>query len=236
MASSSITSHRHTAAASTPAIPTVAEARRVLRRLEFHYTPKRRQLAQRCQLEIEIRRPQRPMSRSPHRKLRPARCRDRRLAVSARATKAALESTGCSPPTRPEPKWRVPIPIPRSKSHNLCAEELDDNWDAISNMPLASGRHGFLPFRVTSTCSRDGNRRIRPEPQRPLRAGEADEHHRPGRRYRRRTGQRHFVEQREWRSAAGGWIHRGTVLEVGVATSHPEVDEGQEAGFCPPPS
>ncbi len=25
---------------------------------------------------------------------------------------------------RPEPKWRVPIPIPRSKSHNLCAGEL----------------------------------------------------------------------------------------------------------------
>ena len=38
--------------------------------------------------------------------------------------KAALESTGCSPPTRPEPKWRAPIPIPRSKSHNHCAEEL----------------------------------------------------------------------------------------------------------------
>ena len=37
-------------------------------------------------------------------------------------TKAALESTGCSPPTRPEPKWRVPIPIPRSKIiSNLCA-------------------------------------------------------------------------------------------------------------------
>ena len=32
-----------------------------------------------------------------------------------------LESTGCSPPTRPEPKWRAPIPIPRSKSHgSLC--------------------------------------------------------------------------------------------------------------------
>ena len=38
--------------------------------------------------------------------------------------KAAPESTGCSPPTRPEPKWRAPIPIPRSKSHNLCAELL----------------------------------------------------------------------------------------------------------------
>ena len=39
-------------------------------------------------------------------------------------TKAALESTGCSPPTRPEPKWRAPIPIPRSKSHNHRAREL----------------------------------------------------------------------------------------------------------------
>ena len=39
-------------------------------------------------------------------------------------TKAALESTGCSPPTRPEPKWRAPIPIPRSKSHNHRAGEL----------------------------------------------------------------------------------------------------------------
>ena len=38
--------------------------------------------------------------------------------------KAARESTGCSPPTRPKPKWRVPIAIPRSKSHNLCAEKL----------------------------------------------------------------------------------------------------------------
>src|ERR1700722_12323982 len=42
-------------------------------------------------------------------------------------TKAALESTGCSPPTRPEPKWRAPIPIPRSKSHDHCAGELGAN-------------------------------------------------------------------------------------------------------------
>jgi transposase len=39
-------------------------------------------------------------------------------------TKAALESTGCSLPPRREPKWRAPIPIPRSKSHNHCAGEL----------------------------------------------------------------------------------------------------------------
>ena len=39
-------------------------------------------------------------------------------------TKAALESTGCSLRPRREPKWRAPIPIPRSKSHNHCAGEL----------------------------------------------------------------------------------------------------------------
>ena len=39
-------------------------------------------------------------------------------------TKVVLESTGCSQPTRPEPKRREPIPILRSKSHNLCAGEL----------------------------------------------------------------------------------------------------------------
>jgi len=32
-------------------------------------------------------------------------------------TKTAPASPGCSLPTKPEPKWRAPIPIPRSKSH-----------------------------------------------------------------------------------------------------------------------
>ena len=32
-------------------------------------------------------------------------------------TKTAPASPGCSPPSKPEPKWRAPIPIPRSKSH-----------------------------------------------------------------------------------------------------------------------
>ena len=48
--------------------------------------------------------------------------------------KAALESTGCSPPTRPEPKWRAPIPIPRSKSHNHCAEELVERFQGSNHM------------------------------------------------------------------------------------------------------
>ena len=32
-------------------------------------------------------------------------------------TKTAPASPGCSPPSKPEPKWRAPIPIPRSKNH-----------------------------------------------------------------------------------------------------------------------
>ena len=49
----------------------------------------------------------------------------RSTAGSTAKSTRARESTGCSPPTRPEPKWRAPIPIPRSKSrHNHCAEEL----------------------------------------------------------------------------------------------------------------
>src|SRR5271165_2396554 len=39
-------------------------------------------------------------------------------------TKPPPASPGCSPPTKPEPKWPVPIPIPRSKSHNHRAGEL----------------------------------------------------------------------------------------------------------------
>src|ERR1700693_2256958 len=62
------------------------------------------------------------MPRSPHRKPPPG-CRDRRLADPAKI-KAAPASPGCSPPTEPEPKWRAPIPIPRSKSHDHCAPEL----------------------------------------------------------------------------------------------------------------
>ena len=58
-----------------------AEARRVLRRLEFHYTPKHAS----CSIWLRSRSAcSKVMSRSPHRKLRPARCRDRRLAVSAK--------------------------------------------------------------------------------------------------------------------------------------------------------
>ena len=101
----------HTAAALYAAFPP-AEARRVLRRLDFHYTPKHASWLNMVEIEIGVLKGQ---------------CLDRRIessdrlvaeidvwAVSAKS-KRRSKSTGCSPPTRPEPKWRVPIPIPRSK-------------------------------------------------------------------------------------------------------------------------
>jgi hypothetical protein len=92
----------------------------VLRRLESHYTPKYARWLNMVEIEIGVLKGQ---------------CLDRRIESCDRLVaeidvwqsqrnQAALESTGCSPPTRPEPKWRAPIPIPRSKSHNLCAGEL----------------------------------------------------------------------------------------------------------------
>jgi hypothetical protein len=58
----------------------------------------------------------------------------------------------CSPPTRPEPKWRVPIPIPRSKSHNLCVEELAA-LDRTSAEPSRSGNSRFARL-ILLACHR----------------------------------------------------------------------------------
>ena len=114
--------HPHRCAASLRRIPTGRSAPRAPGGLRLHYRPKHASSAQRM-VEIEI-------------GVLKGQCLDRRIDQAATGslprstsgslseTKVVLESTGCSPPTRPEPKWRVPIPIPRSKSHNLCAGEL----------------------------------------------------------------------------------------------------------------
>ena len=98
-----------------------AEARRVLRLLEFHYTPKHASWLIMVEIEIGVLRGQ---------------CLDRAASTTAsgssprsqpgntNATKAALASTGCSQPKKPEPIWPVPIPKQHSKSHNHCAKEL----------------------------------------------------------------------------------------------------------------
>ncbi len=84
------------------------EARRVLRRLEFHYVPKHASWLNMVEIEIGV------LARQ---------CLDRRVDSYARlrAETAAWEKrrnadrariSGCSQPKKPAPKWAAPIPSP----------------------------------------------------------------------------------------------------------------------------
>ena len=108
----------HTAAALYAAFPP-AEARRVFRRLDFHYTPKHASWLNMVEIEISVLKGQ---------------CLDRRIEScvrlvaeidvwqSQRNQAAPNQLDGSTDKART--KWRAPIPIPRSKSHDLCAELL----------------------------------------------------------------------------------------------------------------
>ena len=96
-----------------------AEARRILQRLEFHYTPKHASWLNMVEIEIGVLRGQ---------------CLDRRIddpsASSVKSppgknneTTPAPPSKGCSQPKKPAPKWAAPIPS-RPRRHNHCAEAL----------------------------------------------------------------------------------------------------------------
>ncbi len=109
----------HSAGALYQAFPP-GEARRVLRRLEFHYVPKHASWLNMVEIEIGVLRSQ---------------CLDRRIdskerlvseiaAWERRAMRHAHASNGCSQPRKHAPKWTEPIPSPQSKSHNHCAEVL----------------------------------------------------------------------------------------------------------------
>ena len=109
----------HSAGALYQAFPP-AEARRILRRLEFHYTPKHASWLNMVEIEIGVlrgqcldRRIDDPKAPTP---------RNRRLGATAKC-RPAPASNGCSQPTRPAPKWAAPIPT-HPKSHNHCAEVL----------------------------------------------------------------------------------------------------------------
>ena len=122
------------------------EARRVLRRLEFHYVPKHASWLNIVEIEIGVLRSQ---------------CLDRRIATPEQLCpksppengSAMLQepaSNGCSQPQRPAPKWAAPTPNrsapnrPRPKSHNHCAEalvarftgEVEDNLSIHSKASL----------------------------------------------------------------------------------------------------
>ena len=108
----------HTAAALYEAFPP-SEARRLLRRIEFHYTPKHASWLNMVEIEIGVLKRQ---------------CLDRRIDDpkpgspnsphgKTSETAAALASNGCSQPRKPAPRWPTPIPE-HPTSHNLCVEEL----------------------------------------------------------------------------------------------------------------
>ncbi|MGY4284888.1 transposase [Bradyrhizobium sp. LM2.7] len=105
----------HCAGALYQAFPP-AEARRILRRLEFHYTPagstwsKSRSAS--CGASAWI-----------AGSTTPSDCAARSLPGNGNETPPAPASNGCSQQTRPAPKWQAPIP-PLPKSHNHCDEIL----------------------------------------------------------------------------------------------------------------
>ena len=97
-----------------------AEARRILRRLEFHYTPKHASWLNMVEIEIGVLRGQCLDRRIGDQQRLVSR--NRRLGTTAKRLPAPA-SNGCSPPTTPAPKWAAPIQEPR-KSHNHCAAVL----------------------------------------------------------------------------------------------------------------
>ena len=91
------------------------EARRVLRRLEFHYVPKHASWLNMVEIEIGV---------------LASQCLDRRIESYTRlvAETAAWEkrrnaecaaSTGCSQPKKPAPKWGALTPSPRSNQTKI---------------------------------------------------------------------------------------------------------------------
>ena len=108
----------HSAGALYDAFP-AQEARRVLKRLQFHHTPKHASWLDMVEIEIGVLRCQ---------------CLDRRIddkptilaEVAAwqqrRNAEGALRSSGCSPPRRLAKNSAKPI---SSRSHNLCGTVLE---------------------------------------------------------------------------------------------------------------
>ena len=92
------------------------EARRVLRRLEFHYVPKHASWLNMVEIEIGVL--AQPMPRSAHRQLRPG-LSPRPPPGRSDATPNAPASTGCSQPKKPAPKWAAPTPSPRSNQTKI---------------------------------------------------------------------------------------------------------------------
>jgi len=96
-----------------------AEARRILRRLEFHHTPKHASWLNMVEIEIGVLRGQCLDRRIDD----PRRLRLEITAWERSEMPPAPASNKCSQRTRPAPKWAAPI-LPLPKSHNHSAEPL----------------------------------------------------------------------------------------------------------------
>jgi len=120
-----------------------AEARRILRRLEFHYTPKHASWLNMVEIEIGVLRGQ---------------CLDRRIDDPKRLRRE------CSQQTRPAPKWTAPIPqLP--KSHNHCAEVLvvlHSGSDGLGSGGQISSGRSFGSTRTSMLRGVLGCRLMRP--------------------------------------------------------------------------
>ena len=108
---------------------------RVLRRLEFHYTPKQVRWLNLVEIELGALKGQRLD--------RHVESQDRLVAeIGARQVQRnqnGARITWMSLPTKPEPKWRAPIPIPRSKSHNYHAGELGERSMFVDARSVPTG-------------------------------------------------------------------------------------------------
>ncbi|WP_430648062.1 transposase [Bradyrhizobium rifense] len=96
-----------------------AEARRILRRLEFHFTPKHASWLN--MLECEISGLQRQCL--GRRIDDPKRLRNQIAAWQRRRNQSELASNGCSQPTKPAPNSAAPIQSPPRSQHR-CDEPL----------------------------------------------------------------------------------------------------------------
>jgi len=97
-----------------------AEARRILRRLEFHYTPKHASWLNMVEIEIGVLRGPVPSTAESTTQTGSAA---KSTPGNDNETPPAPASNGCSQPTKPAPKWAAPIPS-HPKSHNHCDEVL----------------------------------------------------------------------------------------------------------------
>ncbi len=115
----------HTPATPCNALPT-EEARRILRRIEFHYTPKHASWLNMVEIEIGVLQRQCPAAESRtgrHSKPRPQRGENR-------GTQSKHRSTGGSLPKRPGPALQEPtqnpmLPKRQTNLQNHCDETLD---------------------------------------------------------------------------------------------------------------